>query len=237
MVVVPQDLLARLEQRMTTPSNTSPALANSLDVEMQHILNDKSVKDDSEKWKRYQQVLHRHLNISTANRQPINIPIVENKSLEDEGETKGLDIEDRRIIDTFPAYYRNDARPLIDTLKRKGAIKWDENGVVSVNGEQIPDSNIVDILHSIVRVKKVSKLPPGWVEVMEVLKEMNIPSTYIGNETATYYLNRRQTPAQGKPSTPKAAPKRLSFLPTPALTPITPSSTPSPNISWEPFKY
>ena len=58
MVVVPPELIARLEQNKSTVG-AAAVENNNLDAEMTRILNDKQL-GDNEKCKLYQQVLQRH---------------------------------------------------------------------------------------------------------------------------------------------------------------------------------
>ena len=69
MVVVPQELIDRLNSNnvMTQPRQQSSA--GGLDTEMHRILNDKHL-DDVEKWKQYQQVLRRFLHLTSQQRGP-----------------------------------------------------------------------------------------------------------------------------------------------------------------------
>ena len=170
------------------------------------------------KWKLYQQVLQRFLHITSANRQPVNIPKVENK---DESNNKPInenEIED--IVDSLPIAYRNESRALLRTLIKRGAdhIRWDDIGTVYVNGIRLSNSNIVDIIHSIVRTRKTSHLPNGWVQVRRVLKDMNEPSTYIGNPAALQFLGRSSTTTSRSPSPPHM-PTSLMLTPPDSATP------------------
>lgn len=236
MVVVPQEVLSRLQETNSRPLST-PTYTGGLDAEMERILSDKKISDDGEKWKQYQQVLQRFLHVSTANRQPINLPIVdqdvdEQRQSSSSSSSKNITNDiDEEIIDSLPAIYRNESRGLLRAFRRRGAhaLRWDPNGTVYVNNQQIPESNIFDIIHSIVRARKMDHLPTGWTEVMNVVKELNIPSTYIGNHSASDFLNRTQTPTSSRVrSSSSFTPARNhSKIPARVTYPPTPDSTPS----------
>lgn len=189
MVVVPQELIERLREGSSKGSSSNKPNA-SLDAEMHRILSDKRL-DDTEKWKQYQQVLQRFLHFSMVKRQPIGLSIIDDEGGEDTAgsirrESAAL-LEE--VVETFPKIYKTEARSLLRFMNRQGSpITWDAQGVVHVNGEIIPDSNIVDIMHSVVRVRKVDRLPPGWHNVMTVLKNMNVPKEYVGNPAARRFL-------------------------------------------------
>lgn len=53
---------------------------------------------------------------------------------------------------------------------KKDSISWDNDGVVYIKGDKIPHSNIVDLLHDVIRVRK-STQPTGWGQLMHVCKK------------------------------------------------------------------
>ena len=213
MIVIPQELLERL-QSPTSGHQSSPEVKRSyksLDDEMEEIRNNKKI-EDSEKWKLYNQVLQRFLNIASNKRKPVNLPIVNNalgEEILEEQEEEGAvghqqpiqqqqqqqqqrtypgQIEE--IVETFSTSYKSDARNLLRYISRDGSlIRWNETFEVFVDGIHIPKSNLVDLMHSIIRVRMTDKVPIGWVEVMEALKRMNAPRGYIHNRKASNYLD------------------------------------------------
>lgn len=206
MVVIPQEMLARLEEYKTTaatPTNNS----GDLNAEMRRIMSNQKL-NDSDKWKQYQQVLRRFLHLATEKRQPINLPILESSDGGGGGEDiiNPLITSDERsasinnvndtllhdeIIESLPAAYKTETRGLLRAMnKRPDLIRWNDDGTVIVRDERIPDSNIIDIIHHIVRQRKTTHFPTGWREVMSVLKDMNVPSTYLGNLSAYDFLGR-----------------------------------------------
>jgi len=191
MVVVPPELISRLQQNSSTGNQRA---ASSLDDEMHRILSDKSL-GDNEKWKLYQQVLHRHLQSTAQKREPISLPIVDTEfgELDDRMLRTSVALVDE-VVETFPKSYKPDARNILKAMARRGnQISWDADGTVYVKGEKIPESNIVDILHNIVRIRKVETKPVGWEKVMKAMKEMNIPREYINNDDARSFLGHNPT--------------------------------------------
>jgi len=186
MVIVPPELISRLQHQSST--DTHRASNSRLDEEMHRILNDKSL-GDNEKWKHYQQVLHRHLQVTAHQRTPINLPIVDTESSTDDGMHRTSSALVDEIVDSFPKTYKQTARNLLKAMTRRSdIINWDSDGAVFVRNEKIPSSNIVDILHSIVKIRKMTDKPAGWDHVMSAIKEMNIPREYINNEAALQFL-------------------------------------------------
>ena len=72
MVLVPHDSVARLQEKPTAP--TPQSQMNSLDSDMDLIMRTKYA-DNSEKWKRYNDVLQRYLHFAGENRKPIRIEL------------------------------------------------------------------------------------------------------------------------------------------------------------------
>lgn len=186
MVIVPQEVLERFQ-----PTNTSEAVKeDNLDAEMHRILNNKRL-GDGEKWKLYQQVLQRYLHVADQKRQPVNLPIMDTP----EGVASDNMLRTSRalideIVETFPSGYKLQVRNLLRELTSKGdVVNWTSDGSVYVRGKKIPNSNIKDVINSIVRARKKNVIPNGWKEVMTVLKEINIPTTYIGSEQALRFID------------------------------------------------
>lgn len=83
-----------------------------------------------------------------------------------------------------------------------------------MNGKEVAGSNIVDILHGIVRARRTDRQPTGWIEVMGALKEANVPKEYVSNPTALRFLGVGLDTATG-PTTPspRATPIRERLRP------------------------
>lgn len=208
MIVVPQEVFERLQspssqqqqqQQQHTSSTKKRTAYKSLDQEMEEIMSDKRL-DDIEKWKMYNQVLQRFLNTASVNRQPITLPIVDRSFDSDDYDTNSTKKQQHQqqqyriypgqieeIVETFTKTYKPDVRNLLRFITRDGSlIRWDDNFKVTIgDGEPIPNSNLVDLLHSIVRLRSSgSSIPPGWDRMIDAMKQMNVPKAYIRNAKA-----------------------------------------------------
>lgn len=188
MVIISQDALEKMHlhhQQATKVKDT----ASELDTEMFRLLNNKSLSDH-DKWNQYQQVLQRFLHFSAEKRKPLHLHL---SDASDESKTKtsthgSLGVEE--IIDTFSKTYKQDARNLLKVLeKRNDLFDWDSDGIVYVNGEKVPNSNVTDILHDVIRARK-SIQPTGWHQFMHVLKQINMPHEFITNPFSREFLTR-----------------------------------------------
>ncbi|XP_054259379.1 probable basic-leucine zipper transcription factor D [Macrosteles quadrilineatus] len=241
MVVVPQELIERLRNSGDNNNNNNnnnknnnndniksssnrfgDDRGNSIDNEMHRILTDKTLSD-YEKWKQYQQVLQRFLHFASVNRQPISIPIIETSTSSSSSAASLLQAASasspppgtvEEIVDTFSKTYKPDVRNLLRFIVREGSvINWDKDFAVYVRNEKIPDSNIVDILHCIVRVRMVDYMPAGWYEVMNALRDMNVPKEYINNSTALQYLGAGYRSLRGDVASAAASSPIISSAP------------------------
>jgi hypothetical protein len=177
MLLIDPDTLGRIQQRAENPVNNT---ISSLDQEMDRILKLKHITDD-EKWLQYKQVLSRFLHFTSGLRTPVTIPIVHeqlNNEQKEKNVTKEKD-QDKDFIKiqtlkSIPKMSKNIAELLYDSLNKADIIKWDEFGSVSVRGENIPGSSIIDLISDVVRNRGNSS-PAGWEFFAKVLAELNIP--------------------------------------------------------------
>lgn len=191
MIIVSPDVLQRIQNAQPSSSPSSPVskvagdTVSELDREMSRLLNNKDL-GDKDKWEQYQQVLQRYLHFATQNRKPIQLPIVEMDV--NDGSINMLGNE--QIVETFTKNYKKDASNFLKALNGKtDLIRWDDEGVVYIHNEKIPHSNIIDLLHDVIRLRK-SIQPPGWEQLMQILKEINIPIEFVTNPFGREYLMR-----------------------------------------------
>lgn len=105
-----------------------------------------------------------------------------------------------QIVETFTKNYKKDARNFLKFLDgKKDLISWDDDGVVYIHREKIPHSNIIDLFHDVIRVRK-SVQPPGWQQLMQILKEIIIPNEFVTNPLGRDYRMRLKGDINGRSS-------------------------------------
>jgi hypothetical protein len=58
-------------------------------------------------------------------------------------------------------------------------LSWTNNGEIVIDGEKVPNSNIVDLIHNFSRSRKRAPVV-GAVELATILKKENVPRECIG---------------------------------------------------------
>jgi hypothetical protein len=192
MILVPQECL---EQRrddssggvttttLTPHSVQTPGTTTTrLDEEMSKILN--STDDIRQKSLQYQQVLQRFLHHKEEEREngmihqtnepsvPSSVSLGSNDNDEDES--------DKRILESVPPKFRSNAKQLIRYLRDAGNIKWNNRGVITLDGVVVKGANIVDLVNEAMRGRK-RPTPPGYEQFARILRQVSVPREFIGN--------------------------------------------------------
>ena len=156
----------------------------SLDQTMQGILQNHTIGDDYAKAQLYSQALQRYLQRTDQYREkPLGKVTLE--ALEPVQETKpGQGVSQIKDIlrQTLPTTLIRGGTALADTMDNLPGVRWDDKLQLIVGGKTVPNSNIVDLLTDLARNKRTSKPPKGMDELLEVLKDHNIPQSLITNE-------------------------------------------------------
>lgn len=186
-ILIPYESMARLKD--PTPS-TSYTQMGALDTEMNTILQTEYAHD-SEKWKRYNEVLQRYLYFTSEARKPIPIEIKSvPTTMDDSKQTSALR---HQLSSVVPPTYKAQALKIHDYLSTGSPITWDTTGVVSIHGNPIPQSNIIDLISDMTRFRKNFE-PYGVSQFIQALAKINIPSDLVGNEKRrTAILQAKQT--------------------------------------------
>ena len=160
MILVPEDAYARFEQKQKL--ETSPIIKNMInaDTDMTNILQRTGV-DDTEKQKMYCANLERYLNLRQQKvSETPTIRIAPNAENEEEPtHPKNEQLSDDVIVKHIPKTMRSRATAILNRLKeRPDVITWDKTGEVKLEGENIPQSNISDLVSDALRARKISIL-------------------------------------------------------------------------------
>lgn len=180
MMLVPPELI----QRLTASENVQPNILSQLDEDMQKVLTAKLT--DHDKWAQYNQVLQRYLHFTDQTRQPISVPVEFEKD----------PLKHSTILATLPSTYKRKAENLINILNATGLVDWDRNGTVTIKGEILPSSNIIDLINDTLRPRKNTN-PSGWEQFASFMKEVNVPHELIGNpKRRGIDLSQHNTPSK-----------------------------------------
>lgn len=178
MILVPHESVARLNDPTPSISRTQ---MSALDTEMNYILR-KQYADDSEKWKRYNQVLQRFLYFSKESQKPVSLEISSVSENTEKVDSDQFSNIRHQITQVLPQTYKVQAVKIHDYLSVSGSpVTWDANGVVSLKGNPVPHSNIIDLISDLTRFRKNFE-PTGVTQFTNALAQLNIPLDLIGNE-------------------------------------------------------
>lgn len=173
MVLVPED-------RMNRHVIKEPQLTE-LDTEMAKILN--SELPNEVKIKFYQQILNKR-NTALGNNSPLD------RFDEEEEEPKMRDLSkpplkksaSSDILLNLPKSHREISGKIISHLKDyPNVIKWSPSGQLVYKGVEIDNTNISELLSSVVSIQK-KKPVPGEKEFLQGLYEISLPHYYIRNK-------------------------------------------------------
>lgn len=164
-------------QRLKSGENAEKNILSQLDDEMQKVL--KSKLTDHDKWAQYNQVLQRYLHFTNQARQPIKIPI----------ETSSNSLSTAVILSTLPKTFKKKAEVFLRLLTASNDMSWDHKGTVTIKGEILPKSNIVDLVHDVLRPRKTIN-PPGRLQFADFIKDLNVAHVLLATP------KQKKVPAQ-----------------------------------------
>jgi len=106
----------------------------------------------------------------------------------------------------MPKIHREKANGLMDFLNKSNELRVLDTGEVSINDVILPQSNIVNLVHDIVRDRPKAPGPLGFKNFVEFLRNSNIPKDLVGNPSRWNMIKGYSHTPDTK--TPKAPPKR-----------------------------
>lgn len=192
MALVPPELLRSLKhQEQQQELENSPTVSRLLDLDddMNSIL--KSNDTAEAKFKKYQQVLQRYLFLKEEQRQPIKMTI----STHSEGDR----INPITYLDSLPKNSRRPARTLINHLEKIRSIDWNANGEITIQGQRVLNSNILDLVDYMSRNVRKAQPPHGYDVLVKALLESNVPLSAIVNTTSKKELETGKSLQDDKP--------------------------------------
>ena len=99
-------------------------------------------------------------------------------------------------------YIRQRATSLPNRLKtRPKVITWDKTRQVKIEGETIPNSNILDLVSDTMRSRKNFN-PTGAKKFFQALSKMNVPKDLVRNEEQWKQVMGETSSARATPQSP-----------------------------------
>ena len=98
---------------------------------------------------------------------------------------KVSDISINKILQEVPKTYRVKARLLMKHLLQTAIpsrLRWNEEGVVTIDGKVVLHSNISDLVNEATRERKYTKAT-GRLQFARLLRRVDTPDEFIGNRT------------------------------------------------------
>ena len=204
LALIDPDLLVRLlnERRNanpTPPANPTLREIGRIDNDMRTLLTD-TKGDASTRLKKYNELLTEYdTQTDNFNKTPLGPPM----RLAEESRPPRADNPDRWVdftIDSLPKTFKRTGELLMRHIKKSGdKLGWDAQGRVVYDGVAIPDSNIVDLINSVVRKRKGVPAPAGTEAFASALTELNTPAELApGRSTTVERTSKRSAKKKGR---------------------------------------
>nr|CAB3265868.1 serine--tRNA ligase, mitochondrial [Phallusia mammillata] len=187
MALVDPRLLKTLHDKAPTKSTPVESALSKLDADMNSIVNNTMPLDA--KVKLYNETLQKYRFYSDVNakRPPMEVTVVGAKK-DASGSASSSTPVDRRtemvqqIVAGMPKSLKHKAARIMRIVNESPGMDFKPTGQLVVEGDVIPNSNIEDLVHDVVR--KTTKIggPVGWERFMAALNEANVPKTLVGNK-------------------------------------------------------
>ena len=112
-----------------------------------------------------------------------------NDSNDDDGgnDARAMDEKDAVAVEVLPANQRENAKRLIRLLRAHGddVVSWTPNGEVSIGGQRLRGTNIIDLVGDVLRSPRSSKtVSAQHDQFLAALADANVPETVIKNNVA-----------------------------------------------------
>lgn len=203
--MVPEKAYHQKERQLSLPSVNNPL--NALDKSLQD-LNAQPALPDATRWKEYERILNAYF---AQQKKPYLTSYGPQQQQQEETEDPdllqalfpGLNTEDiQRVIgpiyQTLPKSLKDKGMQLLQFIAqtedvRNGIYQVSSNGRILVHGREVPESNLLDLVHYAIRPRrKTVAAPAGWNVFMEFLRRNNAPKELVT-------LHRRHVKKEGMP--------------------------------------
>ena len=96
-----------------------------------------------------------------------------------------------RLLEAVPHVYKTRAQNLMTRLKDSPHFGWTKDGEMIWKDRVLTGSNLTDLVLDVVKKpSKVAQPPERWREFADVLRQVNVPKTFVGNEERWEHISR-----------------------------------------------
>ena len=188
MVLVPVEMLKRLQQSRDTTPLTDPLKEGVVRKmgEIRNIANDSSTSDET-KAHRYRELYSSYTPLANkfleSRVRTVEKPTMGEKTkVGEEIQKDGGDNTDA-ALNMLPKTLRETGQHLLNELRRHpGRISWDDSNTVSIDGKVLQGSNISDLLGYVLRTIKSVKSPAHTSAFLHLLASINTPDELVRND-------------------------------------------------------
>jgi hypothetical protein len=193
LLLIPEQDYMRKVQSLEKPAEIKEAA--KADYDLSALLSDTRIPDDL-KVKIYAEVLQRFLllgrpQIPQATALAASAPVPRGE--EEEEEPLTVD----QIVGVMPQRLATKTKKLLDHLKQKEAkLDWTPSGEVLIEGDPIPQSNVMELLrYAVGKNARRGQQPSGWNEFVKLLNDVKVPQQFVARPTK--YVGSPATPETG----------------------------------------
>ena len=206
LALIDPDLLLRLlnnQSHATPPVDPNLKEINRIDDKMQTILREPQT-DPGAQLKQYNALLANYgTHADNYRNAPVGPPLKIASSEKPEVDKPETDRWATDIVESLPKTVQKTGRLLLNHIKNSGGkLSWDEKGQLMLRGTVIPQTNILDLVHSVVRSRKKAPQASGVVQFVTALQELNTPTELLRNKPTGLNVDQDKPRRQDDPSTP-----------------------------------
>lgn len=166
------------------------------------LLEDSNLVDDS-KVKLLSQLLSRYKRLTHAPKEPVPVTVVPKKTDISPFTETDIDLPqqevpasktvDELILLSVPQLYQKYVPHILQMLKSH-RYEWDDQGQLIINNLPILNTHIVDLMSYLMRNRKSTIAPEGFMEFWEGIKKANVPKEWIGNKILAARIGLAESP-------------------------------------------
>ncbi|XP_071111249.1 uncharacterized protein [Haliotis cracherodii] len=222
MVLVPEDTWQSLQateqrhrQTLHTPLLEKKRLQN---LEQMDTLMQRSQQPFHMREQEYNQLLQHMLELqrqqhnSNNNKalQPKVTPPSSPSTMDTTGRPAPQQVRDE-VVMSVPKAKSSKAMNLMTRIQNNPDLSWTPEGILTIEGEPVPGTHMVDLINNLVRHRKTKEGPGGWTILSHHLANSHVPHEIIGNPQRWQWMQKQQQQQHHPHATPETTITQFSL--------------------------